>query len=427
MDRMIVYPGAIPLDTDLLNIQRFAMLADGAMAEALIGDTMTASGLAAAPTSPASLSITVGRGAIFALATVDGSSFGSLGSDSNGLVKIGYNEGATTETFTAPGTSGQSINYLIEATFQESDTDAVVLPYYNASNPAVPYTGPANAGTSQNTQRIQRVELQVKAGAAATTGSQTTPAVDSGWVPLYVVTVAYGQTTITSGNIVVAPGAPFVGGGSVQTGRLIGHQVFSASGTYTPTVGARSAYVQVLGGGGAGGGAGATGAGQCAAGSGGGGGGYAESWITGGMSAQTVTVGAGGAGVANAAGGNGGNSSFGSLLAGGGGTGGSLGLAASASTVNFVGGAGGGYGTGGNISNAEGDPGSPAFYQTLPLSGTGGSSRFGGGAFPASGTSSGNSATSPGAGGSGGSLVASALPAAGGSGAAGLVVVWEYS
>ena len=210
MDRMIVYPGAIPLDTDLLNIQRFAMLADGAMAEALIGDTMTASGLAAAPTSPASLSITVGRGAIFALATVDGSSFGSLGSDSNGLVKIGYNEGATTETFTAPGTSGQSINYLIEATFQESDTDAVVLPYYNASNPAVPYTGPANAGTSQNTQRIQRVELQVKAGAAATTGSQTTPAVDSGWVPLYVVTVAYGQTAITSGNIVVAPGAPFI-------------------------------------------------------------------------------------------------------------------------------------------------------------------------------------------------------------------------
>ena len=95
--------------------------------------------------------------------------------------------------------------------------------------------------------------------------------------------------------------------------------------------------------------------------------------------------------------------------------------------VSFAAIANGAGGATGTINYAAGDPGSPAFYQTLPLSGTGGSSRFGGGAFPASGTSSGNSATSPGAGGSGGSLVASSGTAAAGGCGAGLVVVWEYT
>ena len=40
--------------------------------------------------------------------------------------------------------------------------------------------------------------VQVKAGAAATTGSQVTPTVDAGFTAMFVVTVAYGQTTITS-------------------------------------------------------------------------------------------------------------------------------------------------------------------------------------------------------------------------------------
>jgi hypothetical protein len=42
--------------------------------------------------------------------------------------------------------------------------------------------------------------LQVKAGIAATTGTQTTPAADAGWTGLFVVTVANDATTITSGS-----------------------------------------------------------------------------------------------------------------------------------------------------------------------------------------------------------------------------------
>ncbi len=44
----------------------------------------------------------------------------------------------------------------------------------------------------------------------ANAGSQVTPAVDTGWVGLYVITVNYGQTQITAANIAVYPGAPFI-------------------------------------------------------------------------------------------------------------------------------------------------------------------------------------------------------------------------
>ena len=56
-------------------------------------------------------------------------------------------------------------------------------------------------GLTQNTVRKGAVVVQVKAGASATTGSQVTPAPDSGYVGLYVITVANAQTTITSSNI----------------------------------------------------------------------------------------------------------------------------------------------------------------------------------------------------------------------------------
>ena len=54
MDRQIVYPGQIPLETDLLNSNRFAMIAIAKLAAAMLGTGTVANGLACAPTSPAS-------------------------------------------------------------------------------------------------------------------------------------------------------------------------------------------------------------------------------------------------------------------------------------------------------------------------------------------------------------------------------------
>ena len=137
-----------------------------------------------------------------ALSAVDNSSYSSLAADTtHSIMKQGILYDTWSATMTPPGTSGYAINYLIQGTFAETDDGSTVLPYYNSSNPAVAWSGPSNSGTAQYTQRSGYLTLSTKAGTAATAGSQTTPAADSGYVPLWVVTVAYGATTITSPSL----------------------------------------------------------------------------------------------------------------------------------------------------------------------------------------------------------------------------------
>lgn len=129
MDRIIVYPGAIPLDTDILNINRNVMVALGFLMNAVFGSNTVADGLACLPTSPSSLSVTVGPGCMTQFGPVDANAYGSLAADStDNIVRMGSNLGSTSFTFVAPQSVGQTINYLIEAAFLESDTDPVVLP-----------------------------------------------------------------------------------------------------------------------------------------------------------------------------------------------------------------------------------------------------------------------------------------------------------
>lgn len=60
MDRQIVFPGSIPLDTDVLSIQRNNMIALGYLAQATLGTSAQVDGLFCSPTAPASLTVTVG-------------------------------------------------------------------------------------------------------------------------------------------------------------------------------------------------------------------------------------------------------------------------------------------------------------------------------------------------------------------------------
>ncbi len=116
MDRQIVYPGAIPLDTDVLNLERNVMIAEGFLAQGAFGTGTQVWGLSCGPTSPASMSVVVAPGAIVSSQVVDQNAFGSLAADtSDALVKVGINLTSTTLTTMAPASAGQSINYLIEA------------------------------------------------------------------------------------------------------------------------------------------------------------------------------------------------------------------------------------------------------------------------------------------------------------------------
>jgi hypothetical protein len=359
MDRILVQPGAVPLDTDLLNVQRWAMIQTGYLAQAMLGTGTIVDGLALNPTAPASLTVTIGPGAIYQLATIDANDFGSLSADNaSPLVKVGVNAvGSTSFTLTAPSSSGQSINYLIEASLQESDSVPLVLPYFNPSNPAQPYSGPNNTGATVNTQRVQRVQLQLKAGAAANTGSQTTPSVDNGWVGLYVITVNFGQSQITSGNLTGAKlaTAPFIPA-KLGPGMLPGFSniaVYTSNNTFTVPNGVTKVKARVWGAGGGGGGSSGTANSVASA---GGAGGYAEGVfsVTPGQTI-TVTVPAGASGGTGggspASGGNGGTASFGALVSA---TGGSGGTAANGAIQTSAG--AGGAGTGGalNISGQGG-------------------------------------------------------------------------
>ncbi len=396
MDRIIVYPGSIPQDTDLLNTNRNVMLALHGLIAATLGTTAAVDGLLVAPTAPASMNITVSPGTLTQYGPVDSTAYGSIAADTlDQIAKQAVQVQPVTMSVTAPLTPGTTIAYLLEATFSETDTNAVVLPYYNASNPTQPYLGPGNNGSSQNTLRQQSVVLQLKAGAPATTGSQVTPPVDPGWVALAALAVSYGATEIDASLIYPAWTTRFVsfklpdlrpGFASATT--------FTTSGSFTVPAGVTRVKAEVI----AGGGAGGTHSSQ--PGGGGGAGGRATIWLSGLTPGTAIPVNVGTGGQPSSGPGNGGNgqtSSFGSYVSATGGTGGGGGSGTSTPTggeggtgvdgaVNLAGSWGGDAipsdGRGGDGGGpGAGKGGTGAAGQNAPLNGVGGGGGGGGNAL----------------------------------------------
>lgn len=409
MDRNIVYPGAIPLDTDLLNVNRNVMIALGYLVQATLGTSTVVDGLACTATVPASLSVNVGPGSITSFTVLDTTDYGSLPADNiDPLMKMGLNIANTSFTLTAPTVSGQSIDYVIEASFAETDLDPVALPYYNANNPAQAYTGPNNSGAAQNTARAQTVQLQLKPGAAASTGSQQPPAADSGWIALYQITVDYGQTEITSNNITQIAGAPFLPFKLPQLAPGVSNlQAFTASGTWTVPNLVSRVRVRLWGAGGAGG------SGGGGAGGGGAGGGYSEGYyeVDAGQ-VLAVQIGVGGTG-------GGGQSLFGTLASASGGGAGSAGSTTAVGIGSSTPGAGAGVGF--LVAGTSGQNGL-AFGSGSYMGGMGGAGFAGAPIFGPAGNANTNlngaAGCFPGGGGSG--AIGTGI---GGSGAAGLAIL----
>lgn len=402
MDRCIVYPGSIPLDTDLLSLNRNTMIGLGFLAQAILGTGTIIDGLACQPTLPASMAINIGPGTITTLAAIDPVAFGSLAADAmTPLVKMGINLASTSFTLIAPTTSGQATNFLVQAALLESDGAPIVLPYYNVANPAQPFSGPNNSGASQSTVRTQRVQLQIKPGVPAIAGTQLTPSTDNGWTGLYVVTVSYGQTFVDMTSIAPLATAPFLNWKlpALAPGFGSGVQSFLSSGTFLVPAGVTQVEIECWGGG-----AGSYASVPGLPSGGGSGGGYARKRIAGLTPGQriSVTVGIGGTG-GTAAGGSasaGGTSSFGNFVSA---TGGSLNyLATAASPQN--GATPAGTGVGGDV-NCTGSAGQASIQNQGGMGGAapmGGSQNSGttgvAGAFPgggASGAGTGASGTNP--------------------------------
>ena len=397
------------------------MVALGYLMSATFGGNQIADGLACTPTSPPSMSIQIGPGGITQLMPIDTISYGSLAAiTADSIVKMGVSLTSQTYTLTAPTVPGEAISYLIEGCVQESDQGLTVLNYYNAANPGQPFSGPTNSGTAQPTSRVQTVQLQILAGTPAATGSQTIPAADSGWTGLYVITVAFGQTTITQSNIAVLPGAPFLNWKlpQLKPGFGSGVQTFLSAGAFTVPAGITQVEVELWGGGaGSFASVGGTSNGSGISSGGGSGGGYARKRISGLVPGQniTITVGAGGSGglTSGTLPTAGGASSFGQLVSA---TGGSLNYLATAAAPQN-GATPGGVGINGDV-NLTGSAGQAGFGNQ---GGMGGAAPMGGGQN--SGTT-GVAGTTPGGGASGAGTGANGATAYNGAaGGGGLVVV----
>jgi hypothetical protein len=213
MDRVTTYHQEVPFQADFLNTMRFAYEAQALFALDLLGTTTMVAGLPCAPTSPASLAVNVGAGRIYTNQNLEPVAWGQFGGsggfpvDTNAdhnVLKQGIVRDTQALAVTPPASVGQSINYLVQIGFVESDTATVSRPFYNPALPTTPITNSVSAS------RIDLCNVQLKAGIAAATGSQVTPAPDTGFVGMWVVTVANGATTIVAGNIAPFAGAPLI-------------------------------------------------------------------------------------------------------------------------------------------------------------------------------------------------------------------------
>lgn len=216
-------------------------------------------------------------------------------------------------------------------------------------------------------------------------------------------------------------------------GRLLNVQVFATPGsyTYTSTAGTRAVLVEAIGGGGGGPGHAAQDATHVSIGGGSGGGSYGVGYFTSSFSGVTVTVGARGTGgVGAAVGGTGGTSSFGGLMSVPGGAGGGPASVPTSATVSLAPqcGAGGALPTGANVYAARGQGGNFGITNgTSTMGGQGGGSGKGGGNATGPEGSAPTDQTNPGAGASGGAVLASGAALTGKLGGPGWVAVWEYA
>ncbi|HAW0264801.1 TPA: hypothetical protein JLI72_003277 [Escherichia coli] len=214
------------------------------------------------------------------------------------------------------------------------------------------------------------------------------------------------------------------------SGRLIRCQVFKSSGTYVPTQGTKFIIVEIVGGGGAGGGCQVGYPNNAACGGGGMSGEYVKARVDN-PAVTTVTIGYGGIGVSASVGAPGGTTSFGNTIIAKGGLGGNV---LAEGTAPGVVGPYGAYTepgfTGANIIGSGSGYSSPGvrFSGSLAIGGPGGDSILGAGAGSQAIVGEGINANGHGGGGGGACVYGGATQQrAGGSGMAGIAIIWEYA
>ena len=199
MDRVIVYPGQVPLETDLLNLSKNTMMGLGYLAQATVGVGPVIQGLGVSSTTSPGLSVFINAGSMYIQQIIDQTAYSSIAADTTGIVvKQGINDRTITlGPVTLPTGSNKQI-CVVQAKLVESDTDAVVLPYYNSANPNVALNGSGGNGVAQ--PRTRKVGLQFNfLYGTPTTGTPAAPSLDPGGMALAQFELRSGTTQINFG------------------------------------------------------------------------------------------------------------------------------------------------------------------------------------------------------------------------------------
>lgn len=244
-----------------------------------------------------------------------------------------------------------------------------------------------------------------------------------------LVTPNIGAATASTLNITTTAGLTI---NSLKPVLTVKQQIFTASGTYTPSTGMLYCQAIVKGAGGGSGGCATTAGTQSAVSGGGGGGAYSYSLLTAATvgASQTVTIGAGGtAGTAgNNAGGAGGASSLGTLVTANGGAGGSGGP--NTGSPPFIGSTTGAGGTTGGTGDFKLAGGAGlvgvCIAHTQYQASSGGGSPMGTLNASTSNAAAAAIAGVSGSGGAGGVLAQSSASIAGATGGNGVIIITEY-
>jgi len=310
--------------------------------------------------------------------------------------------------------ANQTSNFTLTASNTVDVSDYIVL---NQTTSNITFTLPTSPTNTNNVRRILFVLQNTATNCFLQLPFLTTALPLQAYIPL---------------EVIYEPGVGFYR----IIPRATNAQVFTASGTYTPSFGMRSCTVEIAGGGGGSGGCPATGAFQYAVSCGGGGAGYAKVLMTAAQvgASVTVTVGSGGSGgVAGAnAGTAGGTSTFGSFISAAGGYGGNAG-SVSGGTLQVAGTTGGTVtvNTGITMLNITGQSASDSLVVAgsgylITSHGGGSELGLGGPSTARTGGFAGGIGTGYGSGPAGVALGPSTAAAAGQSGQPGIIIVTEY-
>lgn len=207
--RRTVYTNQVPYESDILTTGQYKMvdiswLAQVVLETGLVNPKFVAA-LPCAPITPPGMQVTVGSGAMYQFEPLEPTAWSVLPQDlapEHDLFKQALNMAIQTFNTPAPVTPGDSVYYLIECQFQTVDENPVNRPYFNSADPTMPIF------TVQSDTRQDLIVFQIITGAPGV--APVPPSASVGYTPLYNILVANGQTSIISGNITVAAGAPFI-------------------------------------------------------------------------------------------------------------------------------------------------------------------------------------------------------------------------